>query len=197
MQNIFYTKKSIEDFSEKNEKLFPEAPQKCTYPDCTLPVKMKKHGYYKRFIISIVYTGYIQIRRYKCPVCGRTLSFLPIFCIPYYQYSAFDIIDMLTMLYRKDLPIKQLVVEYKKYFKTISRRHINYYKKRLITNRQLIQYGLNLMSPEFTCLGKIPENQAWVRNFLDKVEKMQTHIFLNNFFKETSTSFMTSQKRVA
>lgn len=90
MQIVFNTKYSAIDFTKKNSEIFPNPPQRCPYKGCTLPVKLKKHGYYTRYFICKNYTGILYIRRYICPVCGRTISMLPVFCLPKFQYSAFD-----------------------------------------------------------------------------------------------------------
>jgi len=79
----------------------------------------------------------------------------------------------------------------------MDRRHINYYKKRILENRKFIQYGLNLISPEFISAGSIPENQIWVKEFLDEVNRIQARIFLVDFHTKTGESFMTLQNMVA
>ncbi len=149
MQLIFNTEHKAEDFSTKNSEIFPEPPQRCPFKDCALPVKLKKHGYYTRYYISRTYTGVLYIRRYICPVCGRTISMLPVFCLPKFQYSGFDIIHMLHELYQTGMPLKRYVEGFRQYFPAMDRRHVNYYKKRVSENRKFIQYGLNLISPEF------------------------------------------------
>ena len=104
---------------------------------------------------------------------------------------------MLHVFYQGKMSLKKLVDEVKLDFPTIERRHINYYRKRIIKNRQLIQYGLNLISPEFIFAGTIPENQIWVKTFLDRVHNLHPHAFLVEFSKTTGKSFMTSQNMIA
>jgi len=193
MQISFNTEHLPEEFSAKNENLFPDAPIKCPFKDCSMPVKLKKHGFYSRYLISKCFKGVLYIRRFICPICGRTISLLPVFCLRNFQYSGPDIINMLHELYETGIPLKRLVERTKEYFPAMERRHINYYKRRIIKNRHFIQYGLNLISPEFANEGSIPENQIWIKNFLEKVNKMQPIIFLVNFFKNTGKSFMTLQ----
>lgn len=197
MQIIFHTEHSAEEFSTQKSSLFPEPPQQCPFKDCALPIELKKHGYYTRFFVSKTFTGILYIRRYICPVCGRTISMLPVFCVPKFQYSGLDIIQMLHELYQGDLTLKRYVEGLKQYFPAMDRRHINYYKKRILENRKFIQYGLNLISPEFISAGTIPENQKWVKEFLDEVNRIQARIFHVDFHTKTGESFMTLQNMVA
>ena len=197
MQISFYTDYSVQDFSNKDSGLFPSAPERCPFKDCAMPVKLKKHGYYSRFFISRTYYGVIYIRRYICPICGRTISMLPMFCLQGFQYSGVDIINILHEFYQGEISLEKLIEKLKPDLPTIERRHINYYRKRIIKNRQLIQYGLNLISPEFIFIGTIPENQKWVKTFLDKVHNLHPHVFIVNFSKTTGKSFMTSQNMIA
>lgn len=197
MQSIFYTDHTAEDFSKKNSDTFPPPPDRCPFHDCSMPIKLKKHGYYERFFISKSYSGILYIRRYICPKCGRTVSMLPMFCLQGFQYSGIDILNILYEFYHKGISLKKLIERLKGDLPSIERRHINYYRKRIILNRQLIQYGLNLISPEFIFAGAIPENQMWVKIFLDKVHSVHPHVFLVDFSNITGKSFMTSQNMIA
>ncbi|HCS11394.1 MAG TPA: hypothetical protein DIV40_08065 [Clostridiales bacterium] len=193
MQIIFYTDCKAVEFSEKNNEIFPPSPKECPFKDCNMPVKLEKHGYYKRFFISKDFSGILYIRRYICPICGRTVSMLPYFCISHFQYSALEILNILYELYQGGISLEKLIKKTKKVLPYIERRHINFYRKRIIKNRKLIQYVLNLMSPECIFTGNIPENQAWVKKFLEVVYIIHTPAFLVDFSKLTGKSFMTSQ----
>lgn len=193
MQIIFHTDCKAVGFSEKNNEIFPPSPKRCPFKDCKMPVELEKHGYYKRFFISKEFSGILYIRRYICPICGRTVSMLPYFCISYFQYSALEILNILYELYQGGISLEKLIKKTKKVLPYIERRHINFYRKRIIKSRKLIQYVLNLMSPEFIFMGNIPENQAWVKNFLEIVYNLHAHVFLVDFSKITGKSFMTYQ----
>jgi len=193
MQIPFYTDCEAVEFSVKNNEIFPCSPEKCPFKDCSMPLKLEKHGYYRRFFISKDFSGVLYIRRYICPICGRTVSMLPYFCIQYFQHSALDILNILYELYQGGISLEKLIKKTKKGLPYIERRHINFYRKRIIKNRKLIQYGLNLMSPEFIFTGNIPEDQVWAKKFLDIVYSLHPHVFLVDFSKLTGKSFMTSQ----
>lgn len=197
MQFVFHTEHSAKDFSTRNDGIFPQPPQRCPFKDCSKPVKLEKHGYYTRYYLSKTFSGILYIRRYICPVCGRTISMLPVFCLPKFQYSGLDIISMLHELYQGGLSLKRYVEGLRQYFPAMDRRHINYYKNRISENQKFIQYGLNLISPEFINTGSIPENQTWVREFLYEVNRIQPRIFLVDFYQKTGESFMTLQNMVA
>ena len=197
MQLPFYTDYSPQYFSNKNSAIFPSPPERCPFKDCSMPVKLKKHGYYTRFFISKLFTGILYIRRYICPICGRTVSMLPMFCLQGFQYSGIDIINILYEFYLDGLSLKKLIEKINADLPSMERRHINYYRKRIIKNRQLIQYGLNLISPEFILAGAIPENQKWVKTFLEKVHSLHPNVFIVDFSKITGKSFMTSQDLIA
>ena len=142
MQITFYTDCEAVEFSVKNNEIFPPAPERCPFKDCSMPVRLEKHGYYKRFFISKKFFGVLYIRRYICPICGRTVSFLPYFCISYFQYSALEILNILYELYHSGISLEKLVKKTKEELPFIDRRHINFYRRRIIRNRKLIQYVL-------------------------------------------------------
>lgn len=197
MQISFFTNYSIKEFSQKNSNAFPDAPDRCPFGGCSMPVRLKRHGFYSRFFISKSFFARIYIRRYICPVCGRTVSMLPMFCIPRFQYSGDDIISALRKFYHSGISLKKFIEDLRIDFPAMERRHINYYRRRIIENRKLIQYGLNLISPEFIFAGNIPENQNWVKTFLDKAHSLHNHVFIVNFARITGKSFMTSQNMIA
>lgn len=193
MQISFYTNNPAQDFTAKNSELFPSVPALCPHKDCSMPVKLKKHGYYSRYFISKKFKGCIYLRRYICPVCGRTVSMLPMFCLQRFQYCGFDIVNMLYEFYQGEISLRKLIEKIKVDLPVLERRHLNYYRKRIVKNRHLIQYILNLISPEFIFAGTIPENQKWVKTFLEKVQNLNPHVFFLDFSKSTGKSFMTSQ----
>jgi transposase-like protein len=80
----------MRDFLEKPFKEAIQAVQEglkdyCLNPGCKLQVPPKKHGFYQRNSLDGEFASKIFIRRYRCTYCGMTFSFLPSFCLPYYQ----------------------------------------------------------------------------------------------------------------
>jgi len=202
MQRVFLTDAPAKDFSKQNSSLFPNAPNRCPFGDCAMPVKLKKHGFYKRFYISKSFSGYICIRRYICPVCGRTVSMLPSFCFTRIQYSALEILNIFFEVYLDGMSLKSVINTIKASLpanvQIIDRSYIIRYRKKLIKDRALIQYAVNLISPEFIFTGNIPENQKWFKLLLEQIKKMRpTESFLLSYWEKTGKTLMNPENMIA
>ena len=55
-------------------------------PLCGHFINLRRHGYYQRHIPEGDKVWDLDICRYLCPQCGRTLSLLPWFLLPFFQY---------------------------------------------------------------------------------------------------------------
>jgi hypothetical protein len=194
---MFVTDHKIAEYRVKDESLFPNPPGKCPHKGCHACVKQKKHGYYERNIISAEYTGTIYIRRYICPICGKTLSMLPMYCLPYYQYSLQAIFLVLCEYYCKFKSLSGIIREQQKSYPALERRHIRLYRKRLENNRQLIDYGINNISPGSPLSGNQLEIHVWAKELLDEMVKIPPSIFNQKFHQETNQSFMSRMKMIA
>ncbi|WP_198006914.1 DUF6431 domain-containing protein [Desulforamulus reducens] len=62
-------------------------PQIDRCPHCKGLVTLQRHGFYWRNAIEGESLYHIPICRLKCPSCKKTVSLLPDFLIPYYQYT--------------------------------------------------------------------------------------------------------------
>ena len=197
MQNIFMSKQKPEDYIEKGgDGKYPSAPKKCPYGDCGVNLEMKKNGFYIRMLITIAYTYWIRIRRYKCPKCGRTLSMLPSFCVAGISYSVEFIVSLLQYVINKG-SIKKTVREWRAIAATISRRLISKYMARLRNNRGLIQYVINQLSPDNISLGQLSGDTEWTKSFLGGMRPSLSPEFNANFHKITGKSFMSLHNRIA
>jgi len=197
MQNIFLSKQKPKDYVDKNGRgEYPEAPKKCPYGDCGINLKMKKHGFYGRFLRTITFIGWIRIRRYKCPKCGRTLSMLPSFCVAGHSYSVDFIVALLQYVINTG-SIKKTVKGWFAIEVDISRRLVNKYMTRLQKNRRLIQYGMNQLSPGNIELGRPPGDAEWTKSFLCGMRPSLSPEFNANFHKTTGKSFMSSYNKIA
>jgi len=197
MQNIFLSKQNPEDYvDEGGVGEYPGAPKKCPFKDCGVNLVMKKNGYYHRCLYTITFTGKIRIRRYKCPLCGRTLSMLPSFCLSGHSYGVEFIITLLQRVLTIG-SIKRVVEEWRIKWAGTSRRLINKYLSRLRNNRGLIQYGINQMSPDNISLGRLPGDTEWTKSFLCGIRPNLCPELNADFHKITGKSFMSLQNRIA
>ena len=190
MQNIFLSDKAPSDYKEKNDSHFPKAPDRCPFSDCRLPIEMKKHGFYQRYVISHDFSGYIYIRRYICPCCGRTISFLPSFVTPYFQYALPYILTFLRGFFQMEKSLRHYVYWFRTKYDDFSRRHFRYYLTRLFQNRKLIQYALNLRDQGMIQLEDAPSSQAFAKEFLEKAFEVSPHYFSYRFFNLTGKSIL-------
>ena len=196
MQNIFETTESPPSYaSDKiSDKLYPDAPKRCPHKDCKMPVQLKKHGFYKRNILLKVFIGVIRVRRYKCPVCGRTLSMLPAFCIPFFVYGT-DVV-VWAIVYTMSGSLRAAVKACSAMLSLVTRRHIAYWRSRFRRNGDLISYGLNQMSPAPATSNERAEDIKWTERFLREAGK-DPEKFNADFHKTIGKSFMSLQTSVA
>lgn len=197
MQNIFMSKQKPEDYSGKDGiGEYPDAPKKCPYKDCGINLEMKKNGFYIRLLITMLFSGAIRIRRYKCPKCKRTLSMLPSFCIAGHSYGVELVVELLQQV-TKTGSIRKTVAEWRAYCESISRRLVTKYLERLRSNRKMIQYYLNQISPENISLGRISGDTEWTKSFLLRIRANLSPELNASFHKATGKSFMSLQNRIA
>jgi hypothetical protein len=197
MQIIFNTEHKVSEYSEPNSDLFPAGPARCPHTGCQAFIRQKSHGFYERNIISAGYIGKIYIRRYICPVCGKTVSMLPMFCLPHYQYSLAIIILSLYEYYCKQKNISKIHREQKTAYPSLRRRHIYLYIRRFIHNRQLIDYYIKNISPGSDIAGSQPEICRWAKGILDGIVKTPPSVFNIRFHQEIGKSFMARIKIIA
>ena len=197
MQIIFVSKQKPADYANKDGSgEYPDAPKKCPYKDCGVNLTMKKNGYYLRFLITVVFSGRIRIRRYVCKKCGRTVSMLPSFCLAGYSYGVELIIGMMRQVIETG-SVRSTAKEWRQRVSGLSRRHITLYLRRLRENRKLIQYGINQISPENINIGSSPGDAEWTKRLLLGIRPTISPEFNANFHKATGTSFMSLQIRIA
>jgi transposase-like protein len=60
-------------------------PDHC--PQCETKTPLRAHGFYRRTLVEIAFDGVIQVRRYLCHACHRTVSLLPEFALPYLRFG--------------------------------------------------------------------------------------------------------------
>jgi Domain of unknown function (DUF6431) len=60
-------------------------PDHC--PQCEAKHPLTGHGFYCRTLVDAAFDGFIQVRRYLCRSCKRTVSLLPDFVLPWLRFS--------------------------------------------------------------------------------------------------------------
>ena len=72
-------------------------PNSC--PNCHVPNSFYKHGTYWRNIVTADYEKKLPVARFCCKVCRLTISILPAFVLPYFQYSLLYITVALQLIF--------------------------------------------------------------------------------------------------
>ena len=72
-------------------------PDSC--PHCQVPNSFHKHGNYWRNIVTADYEKQLPVARFCCKVCRLTISILPAFVLPYFQYSLLYITAALQSIF--------------------------------------------------------------------------------------------------
>jgi transposase-like protein len=128
-----------EYYCRGKDNLFPtliSGPQ----PDCSDHDRLRFHGFYTRNALTFYGTFLIVIQRYFCPSCKHTVSLLPSFLAPRFQYTLTVIFFTLFRMIISHLPLEQVarLVGAFPGHQAISHQHLVFYRKRLITNLPLI-----------------------------------------------------------
>ena len=181
---------SLEEYvsNRRGRDVDPPSPTSC--PCCKIGIPPKKHGYYERYIVTRSFCELISIKRFYCPYCGKTISFLPSFCIPYFQHVLYEIWEVLTLALYHGL-------SYDKILHTIfhmTKQHFSFYCKRFLSNMQWIQTGLRIMNPLIPLPDGNAEKKKKAKKVLDGIVKLypSPSPFSKRFFEECHQSFLAS-----
>ncbi|MBL9136224.1 MAG: hypothetical protein JNK85_10165 [Verrucomicrobiales bacterium] len=82
MQRIFSSPWTPEEYAatEAHRQILPDS----VCPSCAQPTPLHRHGHYPRWVVSVL--GALMrlwIARFLCPLCRRTISYLPDFALTY------------------------------------------------------------------------------------------------------------------
>lgn len=173
---------------------YPESPDIC--PICKKHIKMKKHGFYARYFITCGFIKKILVRRYICPDCGKTVSFLPHFCIPHFQYDIDLIIYYMKRAINKKGTLRACIDEIRNMYPDIliCRQHILFYMKRFINNITFIQYGLRQIKPETDFCSAKKHDKERARELIEIISNgfESAHIFAKRFMDNCNRTFLAS-----
>lgn len=90
-------------------------------PCCNASVRLRRHGFYKRNVLVKNKCFRIDICRYRCPSCLKTISLLPHFLLPYFQHT-------------RDTILQSLRARFQKLSFSLCRQLTAYYHKRFLNN---------------------------------------------------------------
>ena len=85
MQIVHPFSGSIQQYNEEISDPDRYRPQSC--PQCQAQHPLTAHGFYTRTLVEVAFDDWIRVRRYLCRLCGRTLSLLPDFALPYLRFG--------------------------------------------------------------------------------------------------------------
>lgn len=190
LQLILYLQATPYEYHKAGKNFSFPSLRTCPHPDCRIPLPPRPYGFYSRNIISISFTGRIFIKRYYCPKCGHTFSYLPSFCLPYYQYSLCLIWASLLCQYFNLIPFLQAIMASVNW----ERQHLQFYKRRFECNLVFIQVVLRQLKSEVNLPGNVSTKEKVIK-LLDIVLSGFATIqaFSTRFFAQCNRSFMTTQ----
>jgi hypothetical protein len=192
LQLIFYTDLTPKEYYELDDvdTIVPR-PENCLNPACKLP-HPKKHDFYERNCIDIGFARRIKIRRYYCPHCGMTFSYLPAFCLPYFQYSLRIIFITLRWQFFRLVPFLIRFIQEQQL--DLQRQHRQFYARRFLANLKRIQIVLRELAPGLVLPDDedIRKGAQKVLHIVPGLAKIQT--FSQRFFAQCNHSFMTPCK---
>jgi len=198
LQNIFYTEATPKEYFEQGPEFpFPQ-PDSCLNPACLMPVPPKKHGFYCRQVKCFGFNGTIFIRRYYCPYCGMTFSYLPCFCLPYYRYSLELIFMGLLSVFNIKCSFDECVALLSSQIQHLSweEQHLSFYARRFLANLSRIQMGLRQMIPDIPLPNVDSDAKEGAQKVLSIVTTgfVQIQTFSQRFFTQCKHSFMAPIK---
>jgi hypothetical protein len=95
---------SVQQYNEQLSNPDVHRPSHC--PQWQDKHPLTAHGFYNRTLIDTAFDGIIRVRRYLCRACGRTVSLLPEFILPYLRSSLTVIALFLTARLLLARPLK-------------------------------------------------------------------------------------------
>lgn len=124
----------------------------CPNPLCHFHGVLWRNGFYERNAIWFDGPHRIVIQRYRCPACGHTVSLLPSFVAPHFQYAIAVIFACLRALAVMRLTLVQ-AASHASCGGLLTYRHVSLYKSRVVANASLYTPVLAAMGYDGTLDG--------------------------------------------
>jgi len=169
------------------ENLFPDlygCPNSC----CHFEGRLRRHGFYERNVLTLLAVYVIFIQRYYCPACKRTVSLLPTFLAPRFQYSLSCLFFVLFQTVVRRISFVRTAEKVNVHSRRceMSHQHITFYRKRIVENRPVI-FGF-LGSMEIV----IQAEQPWLEAFCRIVYRWGIQDFNLRYFDFIAKSFVNT-----
>lgn len=197
MQIIFTVQEGIDEYVKKGKDYhFPPPPtRRCPNNDCSRLVHFRKHGFYQRHLIDNTFKDKIYIRRYICPLCSHTISYLPSFCLPRFAHGLKLILLYIEKTLLSNGTLKACLDKLNSLTEglSLSRQLVYHYRRRFMNNLNLIQAGLRQIKP----LAIMPESTLDKKERAKKLVVMmkdspnQEHSFSQLFYQTTNKTILT------
>ncbi len=187
MQKIFDPGCSPQEYAAQGY-VEPPRPRICF--SCRIG-KPHKHGFYRRFYLDGLNCFRIAIRRYRCPRCGITVSFLPSFCVPKFQYSLHVLWKVLHLRFEEGLTLRKCIEELLKIFPQLDwlPQRISFYAKRFLDNLPRMESLLRNTFPRMKLgVGKEKRAKKVLANVHSGSNQIQSHARL--FHEQCHRSFL-------
>ena len=155
---------------------------------------LRRHGFYQRYLIAKDFEGFILVRRYICPECGRTVSLLPWFCHPRRTYSMGSIHYSLSGLFSWAGSIASFIRNFAvSYGISFSRQLLYQYRKRILRNCNRILMDLVRQFNLDTPVSASQDNKKRVKDALGLIETADTtpYSVSMDMFSHGSCTYLT------
>ena len=108
---------SVREYARRGKK--NDFPDVDICPHCKGHIRLLRHGFYFRYAVTNNNPFFIPICRLQCPSCGKTVSIIPSFLLPYFQHTVATILIKLKnyFLYRKVMGYRQLLEFFSRRFR--------------------------------------------------------------------------------
>lgn len=191
MQFTFNPNCSVEEYVKQGKSFdFPKL-KKCPRRKCRNH-NIHKHGFYERNCFDGYVWYRILIRRYYCPSCGITISYLPSFCLRWFQYCLECFKQCLVARFQLHLSLKKIALFLKDKFENLSwsKSQIHRYLHRFLGNLPKIELVLRAIDPH-CFLGPLSEDKAKrAGKALDIIDGLEIHSFHKLYADLCQSSFL-------
>lgn len=143
------------------------------HPCCSFQGRLRRHGFYTRNALTLLATYLIVIQRYYCPSCKKTVSLLPSFLAPRFQYSLSCIFFALFQFSVRRIQLHRIaeVINDRAHRQELSHQQVSFYRKRIYDNQPLITAFLGQQGLFLADLDPSSWLEAWSMHVFRQLER--------------------------